>query len=304
MSITVGLVGCGRWGRNHHATLSGLKASGYLDRLVLCDIDPAVLAAHAADAHYTSLEAMLANETLSAVAIVTPPQTHLSLAELVMAHDLPMFIEKPLGLNPESEQRFLTNLPHASTLVVGYLLRHHAGMKRILSAVAARDLEVETLLYRRRTVRLKPEDADPVTTLAVHGLDTAQLMTGTPLTSMDVQSMKVTATSADIRLQHNGITVIVDVAWEADEEERLLDVNGPLNRAVLDFGTGIMTWGGSGVADGPTTEHHPSQPLKEEWLYFLQSIASGQSHVFPDAASLLDLSAWLADHGPAQHDPR
>ena len=62
MSITVGLVGCGRWGRNHHATLSGLKASGHLDRLVLCDIDPAVLAAHAADAHYTSLEAMLANE--------------------------------------------------------------------------------------------------------------------------------------------------------------------------------------------------------------------------------------------------
>ena len=39
MTLTIGLIGCGRWGTIHHATLMSLKQEGYLDRLVVCDID-------------------------------------------------------------------------------------------------------------------------------------------------------------------------------------------------------------------------------------------------------------------------
>ena len=43
MTLTIGLIGCGRWGTIHHATLMSLKQEGYLDRLIVCDIDATAL---------------------------------------------------------------------------------------------------------------------------------------------------------------------------------------------------------------------------------------------------------------------
>ena len=72
MTLTIGLIGCGRWGTIHHATLMSLKQEGYLDRLVVCDIDATARDAVEADAHYASIDAMLTSEQLDGVAIVTP----------------------------------------------------------------------------------------------------------------------------------------------------------------------------------------------------------------------------------------
>ena len=62
--------------------------------------------------------------------------------------------------------------------MVGYLLRYHAGLNRIKAAIDDRAMNIETLSYRRRTTRMKPSGADPLFTLAVHGLDTARYLTG------------------------------------------------------------------------------------------------------------------------------
>ena len=69
MTLTIGLIGCGRWGTIHHATLMSLKQEGYLDRLVVCDIDATARDAVEADAHYASIDAMLTSEQLDGVAI-------------------------------------------------------------------------------------------------------------------------------------------------------------------------------------------------------------------------------------------
>ena len=50
MTLTIGLIGCGRWGTIHHATLMSLKQEGYLDRLIVCDIDATARDAVEADA--------------------------------------------------------------------------------------------------------------------------------------------------------------------------------------------------------------------------------------------------------------
>ena len=62
MTLTIGLIGCGRWGTIHHATLMSLKQEGYLDRLIVCDIDATARDAVEADAHYASIDAMLTSE--------------------------------------------------------------------------------------------------------------------------------------------------------------------------------------------------------------------------------------------------
>lgn len=69
---SVALIGCGRWGTNHLQVLQKLRAQGMVGRLVVCDIDATKLKTLKADAVYASSTVMLANETLDAVAIVTP----------------------------------------------------------------------------------------------------------------------------------------------------------------------------------------------------------------------------------------
>ena len=305
MRTTIGLVGCGRWGTVHHATLASLKQRGHLDRLVVCDIDAHALEGVEADGYYRSIEDMLAEEHLAGVAIVTPPETHLPLARQVMAADLPVFIEKPLASSAEDELHFLSMLPENATVMVGYLLRHHAGLNRIKSAIDDHAMNIETIGYRRRTTRPKPEGADPLNTLAVHGLDTARYLTGHPLVDMDVKKLELTKSSAKIWLGMRSSLITIDVAWEAEEEQRTLAVQGTMSGAVLDFGTGDVAWyAGSGLDESPLVEHFPSQPLQEQWLSFLQRVADGVPGVVPEPESLMDVSAWLAHNRPTESTPR
>jgi len=305
MRTTIGLVGCGRWGTVHHATLASLKQRGHLDRLVVCDIDPHALQGVEADGYYRSIEDMLAEERLNGVAIVTPPETHLPLARQVMAADLPVFIEKPLASSAKDETDFLSMLSKSATVMVGYLLRYHAGLNRIKSAIDDNAMNIETIGYRRRTTRPKPEGADPLNTLAVHGLDTARYLTGHSLVDMDVKKLELTESSAKIWLGTRSSLITIDVAWEAEEEQRTLAVQGTMSGAVLDFGTGDVAWyAGAGKDGAPLVEHFPSQPLEEQWLSFLQRVADGVPGVVPEPESLLDVSAWLAHHRPTESAPR
>ena len=99
MDVAIGLVGCGRWGTNHHRILATLRTEGRIHRLVVCDIDASKTDGLEADAHYTSMEAMMANEQLHGVAIVTPPETHLSLAQQAFGNGAAVLMEKPLSEN-------------------------------------------------------------------------------------------------------------------------------------------------------------------------------------------------------------
>ena len=298
MVTTIGLVGCGRWGFNHYTTLVGLRARGFVDRVVVCDINPSALMGLDADETYTSLHTMMEDEDLAGVAVVTPPNTHLELAEILMAEDIPLFVEKPLSDDHEGATAFLRNLPESTILITGYLLRHHAGLQRMKAAIEDRELSVDVLSYQRRTKRPKPVGMDAVSTLAVHGLDATTFLLGAPLMSMDITQFKRSPTSAQIWLHHEGRTVLVDVAWEAEEEQRLIGVQGTQRGAVLDFGTGEFSWHAeSGSDEKLLVEHFTTEPLEQEWLYFLEKISGQTPCVFPPTSDLVDISAWLKEHG-------
>ena len=298
MVTTIGLVGCGRWGMNHYRTLISLRARGFVDRVVVCDINPSALTGLEADETYTSLQAMMETETLAGAAVVTPSATHLELAQNLLDQNIPLFVEKPLADDHEKAMNFLRKLPDSTILVAGYLLRHHAGLQRMKAAIEDRDLNVEILTYRRRTKRPKPTGLDIVSTLAVHGLDATTFLLGAPLMSMDIIQFNRTPTSAQIRFLHEGQMALIDVAWGAEEEQRLIGVQGTMRGAVLDFGTGELSWHiGEGFDEKPLVEQFPNNPLEQEWVYFLEKIAAQSPCVFPPTSTLMDISAWLGEHG-------
>ena len=297
MTFAIGLIGCGRWGRNHHRVLAELRREGHLHRLVICDVDERRTRGLDADACYASIEAMLADERLDGVAIVTPPQTHLSLAKTAFDLGLPVFVEKPLSEDHNENERFLTELTDG-VLVVGYILRHHAGLQKFSSVEVREALgDAVAVRYVRRTRRPRPQGAAPITTLGVHGLDVIAWLFDQPLMSAATHCTSITEDGASFRLEFpKGRTGRFDVAWSAAEEQRVVEVQGINGRARLDFGSGSFTLD---VDNEPvrTVSVDANEPLRAEWLYFLERCRSPEATVFPSKQRLLDQSAWLQSHG-------
>ena len=297
MTFAIGLIGCGRWGSNHHRVLAELRREGHLHRLVICDVDENKTRGLDADACYTSIEAMLADEQLDGVAIVTPPQTHLSLVRTALDVGLPVLVEKPLSEDHNENERFLEGLTDG-VLVVGYILRHHAGLQEFCSTEVRTAIgDAVAVRYVRRTPRQRPVGAAPVPTLGVHGLDVIAWLLDQPLMSADTHCRLTTDDAASFRLEFpEGTTGQFDVAWSAAEEQRVVEVRGVNGRARLDFGSGAFTLE---VENEPvrTVSVDINEPLRAEWLYFLGRCRSPEATVFPSKQRLLDQSAWLQSHG-------
>lgn len=134
----IALIGCGRWGRNIARVLARL---GVLEVIV----DPAAeaLQAYAEElgVHVVGDLAAAFAETIDAVAIAAPAVDHAALARRALEAGKPVFVEKPLALDPE-EARDLAALAEDRklTLMVGHLLQYHPAFVVLKAMVEAGEI--------------------------------------------------------------------------------------------------------------------------------------------------------------------
>ena len=297
---SVALIGCGRWGTNHLQVLQKLRAQGVVDRLVVCDIDALKLKDLKADAVYVSSTLMLAEETLDTVAIVTPPSTHVPLLQTITENALPVLVEKPLSDQHLVAADYLGKGFLPPVMVVGYILRHHPGLQHLHQLIASETMgALRRVAYTRTTTRKRPEDATPLSTLAVHGLDAVAWLLAQPLMKMETRQVDVSSEAAHIILHASDETLAeIEVSWGAQEERRLITIEGTKGTVTLDFGSNAVE---SSIAPSVAKPYIPQKPvlspLELEWRYFLNAVDNGKQHVYPPVNDLLDQSEWMATFG-------
>jgi UDP-N-acetyl-2-amino-2-deoxyglucuronate dehydrogenase len=96
--VRIAVVGCGRISRNHFGSID--KHADRLELAAICDIDPAVLADHAARYKvpaYHDLEELLVREKPDLVALCTPSGIHPDQAVLAARHKVHVMTEKPMA---------------------------------------------------------------------------------------------------------------------------------------------------------------------------------------------------------------
>lgn len=96
--IKIAVVGCGRISKNHFGSIE--EHSAHFELVALCDIDPAVLAEHAAKYQvpaYRDLEQMLEKETIDILAICTPSGVHPDQTVMAAKHKVHVMTEKPMA---------------------------------------------------------------------------------------------------------------------------------------------------------------------------------------------------------------
>lgn len=170
--VSVGLVGCGRWGRHILRDLLALEA-----RVTVADPDPAARA----DADGFKVEAVgdlaALPAALDGVIVATPASTHAAVIEALLARGVPIFVEKPLTNQPATARRLAE--AGRGRLFVMEKWRWHPGVTFLASLAREQSLgPVEALTCLRLQTDCPIEDVDPIWTLLPHDLSIANEILG------------------------------------------------------------------------------------------------------------------------------
>lgn len=148
MNALVGLVGCGYWGSNLARSFSRLGVLG-----AIADASPAVTQAKAAEngVRGLSIEALINDPQLQAVAVATPAETHAAVALAALAAGKHVFVEKPIALNEQDAAAVSIAAEKAGkTVMVGHLLQYHPAFEALLGFVRSGELGSLRYVYSHR----------------------------------------------------------------------------------------------------------------------------------------------------------
>lgn len=170
--VTVGLVGCGRWG---HAILRDLVALGC--RVLVADIDPVSRDAARKLGAAAVVGTVSGLPSLDGVVVATPATTHAAIVEDVLGRGIPVFCEKPLTTDASQARRLLAL--GAGRLFVMHVWRYHRGVRRLADIARSGELGPVLSLRTERKNWTSPRlDTDPVWTLVPHDLTIALAILG------------------------------------------------------------------------------------------------------------------------------
>ena len=124
-SISMALVGCGMWGRNIARNLGEL---GLLTAVSDQNPDNADSFASAFNVPSATLAQILADNSISAIVIPSPAQSHCQIACAGLEAGKHVYIEKPMAMSLDEARQIETAAKQAKKQVmIGHLIRYHPG---------------------------------------------------------------------------------------------------------------------------------------------------------------------------------
>lgn len=289
----VAVIGCGYWGKNlvrNFAALGALTA--------VYDPHPAT-ADRMADEYGVparTLDAILDDRAVEAVAIAAPAAQHYQLSDRALRAAKHVFVEKPLALDVHEAERLTALAADTSrTLMVGHLLQYHPAFLRLKELVAEGALgRVEYLYSNRLNLGRFRREENILWSFAPHDISMILSLVGAePDHVYAVGSMYLHDQVADVTTTHlafpGGERAHVFVSWLHPFKEQKLVVVGSDGMAVFDDGEPwasklllyphrIQWRDGApepvkGIAESvPLRE---AEPLQDECRHFLECVATG-----------------------------
>ena len=293
----VGLIGCGRWGRNIARALARMGALEVI-------ADPAAehLRAYSEELGVRLVPGpteVLADPAIAAVVIAAPAIDHAKLVSAALAAGKHVFVEKPLALHLADAERLSREAAAAGlTLMVGHLLQYHPAFVRL------RELVLEGRIGDLRHVtshRLNPgairTEENALWSMAPH--DFSMILSLTGCEPSDVEALAVTVVdeaipdefSVQLRFP-NGCTGLVRASWISPFKEHKLVVLGttgaivfedtaadPARKLVLYKGYVDLGGGAPRFVKGPgeAMTFPGDEPLMAEIAWFLECVAGRQT---------------------------
>ncbi|MEO1619127.1 MAG: Gfo/Idh/MocA family oxidoreductase, partial [Planctomycetota bacterium] len=291
------LIGAGYWGKN---LARNFNAIGALH--TLCDTSSETLARYGEDyesVHKTTdLDRVLADSSISKVAIAAPAHLHFKLASKALQAGKHVYVEKPLCLDSKEGQQLIDMASDAKkVLMVGHLLQYHAYVEKLIAMVKGGELG--RLMYitsnRLNLGKIRSEENslwsfaphDISVILAIAGQMPKQIACGGESYLTD----GVADTTMTQLVFPGGLRGHIYVSWLNPFKEQKLTVVGsegmvvfddtkPWNEKLMVF-RDYLTWADGTVPQANKRDGEPivveqTEPLRSECQHFLDCCAEGK----------------------------
>lgn len=231
--IRIALIGCGYWGKNYIGALAKLS------NVELAWIyNPHTVIAQASlptGCKFTNDYAeLLADQSVSAVIIATPVETHYRLAKVALEHGKDVLLEKPMTDNVK-QARELDSLAKKlkRVLMVGHIFMFHPAVLKLQELIQNNELGRVKYIYSRRSgpgpVRL---GTNAMWNLAPHDITISNLLTsGSPL-KVWAQSINNKDTFL-MTLDYGKAKTVIYVSWSEPVKTRETIVVGERKTAIF-----------------------------------------------------------------------
>jgi len=291
----VAVIGCGYWGKNlvrNFAALGALRT--------VCEADGAKLAAvreqYPGTATSPSYRETLADARVRAVVLATPAVTHADCARQALEAGKDVYIEKPLALTAADGRAVVALAEERKRiLMVGHLLRYHAGIIRLKALVDAGELgKIQYVYSNRLNLGMFRTEENILWSFAPHDISAILYLLGECPSRIRAQGgnylhpARADVTMTMLRFP-SGVTGHIFVSWLHPYKEQKLVVVGDRGMAVFDdvakerkltlYRHGVEWKGRVPVPHKEEAEDvpfDPYEPLRAECEHFLECIRTRQ----------------------------
>lgn len=291
MNPRIAVLGCGYWGKNLVRNFHALDVLGMVcdpveaGRLEARRIAPEIEVVQ-------SIEEILGNSDVTAVAIAAPAVMHYSMAKAALEAGKDVLVEKPLCLDVDQAAELIALADQlGKVLMVGHLLQYHPCVRALHSLVAQGDLgKLHYLTSNRLNLgkirreenalwSFAPHDISVILSLAAGQTPDQVRCSGGEYLNQGVADTTLTA----IRFA-SGIRAHVFVSWLNPFKEQKLTVVGSSGIAVFDdtkpwdeklvIYRHYLTWENGQIPAAKKTQAEPvkvaeSEPLRNECQHFI-----------------------------------
>jgi predicted dehydrogenase len=298
--VRVGVVGLGYWGPNLARNFDRLPEA---ELCCICDSSEAALerwSAQFPDARRsTSVEELLEDPALDAVAIATHVPSHPDLAVQALEAGKHCFVEKPLAQSvPEAERVLAAAEASGRTLMVGHLLEYHPGLEKLKEIADSGDLgDIHYIYSNRLNLGVLRRDENALWSLGAHDVSVVLRLAGDEEPS-DISALGESymregiedVVFAYLRFP-SGLSAHLHLSWLDPHKERRFTVVGSKRMATFDdmelerkvtvydkgFDEDFSSYGEYIARSGGTWSPQISneEPLRIECRHFIECVRTG-----------------------------
>jgi UDP-N-acetylglucosamine 3-dehydrogenase len=172
--VTVSIIGCGVWGRNHIRVFSELPNTKIKS---VVDIDKNSVSTLAQKYHVqncTDPDTAFNDPEIDAVTICTPTVTHAELALRAIEEGKHVLVEKPMTNNLEEAKTLIRAAKKQGVhLAVGFVERYNPAVREAMKVIEEGTIGRVILVHTRRVSRwpVRIGDVGVIKDLAIHDID-------------------------------------------------------------------------------------------------------------------------------------
>lgn len=179
--IKIAVIGCGKWGTNHVKTANTFFGKNLIK---VCDYDPAAeskVKAISRDIEFVSdLSEVIEDESINAVIIATPAETHFDVAKRCLLKDKHVLVEKPITLHSSHAEELIKIAKKRNLrLMVGHILLFHPAIIKIKEMIDKGDIgELQYIYSNRLNLGTIRTEENILWSFAPHDISVIQYFTG------------------------------------------------------------------------------------------------------------------------------